>query len=86
MNRIMPPDSVDCNIFRMTDEEKEASGIEEIPGTLIEAVYNMEADDFIKDVIGEHAYRKYIKAKKEEWFRYRMQVTDWEVNEYLNNV
>lgn len=86
VNRIMPPDSVDCNIFRMTDEEKEASGIEEIPGTLIEAVYNMEADDFIKDVLGEHAYRKYIKAKKEEWFRYRMQVTDWEVNEYLNNV
>lgn len=86
VNRIMPPDSVDCNIFRMTDEEKEASGIEEIPGTLIEAVYNMEADDFIKDVLGEHAYRKYIKAKKEEWFRYRMQVTDWEVNEYLNNI
>lgn len=86
VNKITPPDSVDCNIFRMTEEEKEASGIEEIPGTLIEAVYNMEADEFIKDVLGEHAYRKYIKAKKEEWFRYRMQVTDWEVNEYLNNV
>ena len=82
----MPPDSVDCNIFRMTEEEKKASGIEEIPGTLIEAVYNMEADGFIRDVLGDHVYRKYISAKKEEWHRYRMQVTDWEINEYLNNV
>ncbi len=86
VNQIMPPDSVDCNIFRMSEEEKAAKKIEEIPGTLIEAIYNMEADDFIRDVLGEHAYNKYIQAKKEEWFRYRMQVTDWEVNEYLNNV
>ena len=70
----------------MSEEEKAAKKIEEIPGTLIEAIYNMEADDFIRDVLGEHAYNKYIQAKKEEWFRYRMQVTDWEVNEYLNNV
>ncbi|MDE6389771.1 MAG: type I glutamate--ammonia ligase [Lachnospiraceae bacterium] len=86
VNQIMPPESVDCNIFRMSEEEKAAKKIEEIPGTLIEAIYNMEADDFIRDVLGEHVYNKYIKAKKEEWFRYRMQVTDWEVNEYLNNV
>ena len=46
----------------------------------------MEADGFIRDVLGEHAYCKYVKAKKAEWFRYRMQVTEWEVNEYLNNV
>ncbi len=86
VNKIMPPESVDCNIFRLSEEEKAVMKIEEIPGTLIEAVYNMEADAFIRDVLGEHAYHKYIQAKKEEWFRYRMQVTDWEVNEYLNNV
>ncbi|MCM1123899.1 MAG: type I glutamate--ammonia ligase [Eubacterium sp.] len=86
VNQITPPDSVEGNIFRMSEEERQKKGIEEIPGTLIEAIYSMEADGFIKDVLGEHVYHKYIKAKKEEWFRYRMQVTDWEVNEYLNNV
>lgn len=85
-NHILPPDSVDRNIFRMTEEEKRAGGIEEIPGTLIEAIYHMEADGFIRDVLGDHVYRKYIAAKKEEWYRYRMQVTDWEISEYLNNV
>lgn len=39
--QIMPPQSVDCNIFEMSDEQKKACGIEEIPGTLIEAVYDM---------------------------------------------
>lgn len=85
-NHILPPDSVDRNIFRMTEEEKRAGGIEEIPGTLIEAIYHMEADGFIRDVLGDHVYRKYIAAKKKEWYRYRMQVTDWEISEYLNNV
>lgn len=84
VNKITPPDSIDCNIFQMSEKEKRAQGIEEIPGTLIEAIYHMEADPFIKDVLGEHTYNKYIEAKKEEWYRYRSQVTDWEVNEYLN--
>lgn len=84
VNKIMPPASVDCNIFEMSDEEKKAHGIEEIPGTLVEAIYDMEKDDFIRDVLGEHAYHKYIAAKKDEWYRYRSQVTDWEINEYLN--
>lgn len=83
-NQIMPPESVDCNIFEMSDAQKKECGIEEIPGTLIEAVYDMEKDDFIRDVLGEHAYTKYIAAKKDEWYRYRSQVTDWEINEYLN--
>ncbi|MCM1038778.1 MAG: type I glutamate--ammonia ligase [Ruminococcus sp.] len=85
VNQIMPPQSVDCNIFEMSEEQKKASGIEEIPGTLIEAIYDMEKDAFIKDVLGEHTYAKYISAKKEEWHRYRSQVTEWEIQEYLNN-
>lgn len=84
-NQIMPPPSVDCNIFTMSDEQKKEYGIEEIPGTLIEAVYDMEKDEFIKEVLGEHTYAKYISAKKEEWYRYRSQVTEWEIKEYLNN-
>ena len=84
-NRMMPPESVDCNIFEMSREQRESCGIEEIPGTLIEAIHAMEADGFIKDVLGTHTYTKYIDGKKEEWNRYRSQVTDWEIRAYLNN-
>lgn len=84
VNKIMPPASVDCNIFEMSDARKKENGIEEIPGTLIEAIYDMEKDDLVREVLGEHTYTKYIAAKKAEWYRYRSQVTDWEINEYLN--
>lgn len=83
-NEIMPPKKVDRNIFAMTEEERELSGIEAIPGTLIEAIYELEKDEFIKDVLGEHVCNKYIEAKKSEWAEYRSQVTDWELNTYLN--
>ncbi len=82
--RINPPASVDRNIFAMSKEEKKELGIEAIPGTLIEAVYALEEDEFIQEALGRHVSQKYIEAKKAEWADYRSQVTDWEINQYLN--
>lgn len=82
--QVAPPESVDCNIFRMNEEERAGRGIEELPGTLMEAVSCMEKDRFMRETLGNHAFEKYIELKKEEWNRYRCQVTDWEINEYLN--
>ena len=36
--KIEPPKSVNCNVFAMTEDEKNRMGIERLPGTLIEAV------------------------------------------------
>ncbi len=82
--QILPPKSVDCNIFALTEEEKKELNIEAIPGTLIEAVNELEKDEFIQSVLGRHVSGKYIRAKKEEWADYRSQVTDWEISQYLN--
>ena len=68
----------------MSKEEKKELGIEAIPGTLIEAVYALEEDEFIQEALGRHVSQKYIEAKKAEWADYRSQVTDWEINQYLN--
>ncbi|MGN1180290.1 MAG: type I glutamate--ammonia ligase [Suilimivivens sp.] len=84
VNKIEPPASVDCNIFAMSEEEKKAIGIEAIPSNLREAVAELEKDEFIQEVLGKHVSAKYIEAKKKEWARYTAQVTDWEINEYLN--
>ncbi|MBO5056301.1 MAG: type I glutamate--ammonia ligase [Lachnospiraceae bacterium] len=84
INKIEPPESVDCNIFNLSKEEKAAKGIEAIPSTLQEAVRELEKDEFVKEVLGKHVSEKYIQAKKEEWAKYTAQVTDWEINQYLN--
>ncbi|MCM1267200.1 MAG: type I glutamate--ammonia ligase [Bacteroidales bacterium] len=83
-NRIEPPESVKGNLFHMSDWERQERGIEALPGTLMEAVACMERDDFMRETLGEHIFGRYIALKKEEWDRYRRQVTDWETNEYLN--
>lgn len=83
-NRILPPESINQDVYGMSVQERYKKEIEEIPGTLIEALHYMEEDDFVKETLGEYVFEKYIAAKKEEWNRYRCQVTDWEINEYLN--
>ncbi len=82
--KLMPPASVNCNIYELTKEQKREIGIEEIPGTLFEALDALEKDPLIREVLGEHVFQKYLEAKKEEWQAYRAQVSEWELQRYLN--
>lgn len=82
-NQIMPPERVNGNIFAMTQEEREAAGIENLPYSLMAAVEELEKDEFIREVLGKHISEKYIAAKWEEWNRYHPQVSQWEIQEYL---
>lgn len=82
-NELEAPDSVDCNIFEMSEEERASQGIESLPESLIEAISFMKEDEFIKNTVGEHIYSKYLEAKMQEWDSYRTQVTQWELDEYL---
>lgn len=81
--QIEPPKSVDCNIYNMTEAERKALGIENLPGTLIEAVEELKKDPLILDVLGEHIAHNYIAAKENEWQKYRAHVSEWEIGEYL---
>lgn len=83
-NEILPPDSVDLNIFEMTEEERKDTGIEKLPGSLLEAAREFERDKYIRQVLGTDLSRKYIKAKTKEYADYRGQVTDWELARYLH--
>lgn len=82
-NQIEPPKPVDINLFALSEAEREEVGIENMPATLIEALHEMEEDPFVKDVLGEYIFARYIEAKKDEWHRYCTQVSDWELQEYL---
>ncbi len=85
-NEIVPPPSIDCNIFEMTEEERKAAGIEALPGSLREAAGEFEKDAYIQAVLGEDLSRKYIQAKKKEYADYRAQVTEWEIGRYLHRM
>lgn len=78
-----PTKSVDVNLFAMTEEQMDALGIEQLPETLGEALEAFEHSSFVRKVLGDHVYTKYLAAKSAEWKKFRAEVTDWEVEEYL---
>lgn len=85
-NEIIPPQSVDCNVFEMTREQRLEAGIEALPGSLREAAGEFAKDAYIQSVLGEDLSRKYIEAKEKEYADYRAQVTGWEIEKYLHRM
>ena len=81
--KIQPPYPVNQNGFEMTEAQRRELGIEALPGSLLEAAREFEKDEFIQKVLGEDLAGKYVAAKKAEYKAYRAQVTEWELNEYL---
>jgi len=83
-NNLTPPESIQKDIFAMTSKERIKEGIESLPKNLYEAIKYMEESEFVKSVLGEELFDKYINAKKAEWMEYTSQVTDWEIDKYLD--
>ncbi|XOF33683.1 MAG: hypothetical protein ACL93V_17090 [Candidatus Electrothrix sp. YB6] len=84
-NSLEAPDSVNQDIFKMTPAEKEAAGIESMPANLKEAIDALKANPIARETLGDHIFDHYIENKEKEWDDYRTAVTDWEVDNYLNN-
>lgn len=85
-HQMEPPKAVNGNIFELSEREMKRSKIESIPANLHQAIVAMKADPFIKEVLGEHVFNKYVEAKEAEWDQYRKQVTQWEIDEYLYKI
>ena len=81
---LLPPPSIQRNIFSMTVRERRRHKIKELPGTLREAILALEKDEVIKEALGDHIYHHFAQAKRLEWEDYRITVHDWELNRYLS--
>ena len=82
-NKITPPSSVNTNIYKLTQSEREQSNIASLPGSLFEAMEEFKTSVVAKEALGEHIYEQFIKAKEIEWDGYRTDVTPWELDRYL---
>lgn len=71
------------NIYQLTQEEREELEIAELPGSLAEAMRELDQDPVIKDALGSEMYMTFKRAKWAEVEEYRLKVTDWEVERYL---
>ncbi|CAG35659.1 type I glutamate--ammonia ligase [Desulfotalea psychrophila] len=83
-NNATPPAAVDQDIFSMSNAEMDEVGIKVLPGSLKEAVDELKGSPLAKETLGAHIFEKFIEAKEKEWESYRIAVTNWEIEEYLN--
>jgi glutamine synthetase len=81
--KLTPPDPVEENLYHFDAAKLESRRIKQLPGTLREAVDELQKDRVIADALGEHIFERFVEAKSEEWDEYRMQVSAWEVDRYL---
>ncbi len=43
----------------------------------------MEGSELVQKALGDHTFDVFLANKKKEWDKFRTQVTDYEINEYL---
>lgn len=62
---------------------KEGESLGSLPTNIGEALRAYQNDPFIRKILGEPIYSRYLEAKLREYEEYKRQVTPWEVSEYL---
>jgi glutamine synthetase len=76
-----PP--VEESLFEMDAARIAEMGIQEMPGSLGEALDQLERDAVVREALGEHVYGHFIEAKRAEWSDFRLHVSQWELDRYL---
>ena len=80
---LTPPPEVTENIYAMSDADRAARNITNLPVNLAGALCTLEGDPVITEALGEHVTRQYTEGKRREWEEYRAQVSQWELSRYL---
>jgi len=82
--KMTPPAALNnVNLYHLDKEERVKMGIQELPGSLAEALIELEKDEVVKSALGASTYEAFSRAKWEEWDEFRLRVSDYEIERYL---
>ncbi|HET9591274.1 MAG TPA: type I glutamate--ammonia ligase [Anaerolineales bacterium] len=83
-NNLTPPKPLNnVNLYHLDAKERKKLGVGELPGSLAESLTELSKDKVLVDALGPVAYEAFNRAKWEEWDEYRIHVTDYEIERYL---
>ena len=75
--------ATDENLYEM--DRIRRNTLARLPGSLEEALEELDKDDVIREALGAHTFERFVGAKQLEWEDYRLEVSSWELNKYLPN-
>ena len=84
--KMVPAAAVSDDVYGWTEAERIERGVGTLPGTLSGALDALAEDKVIQEALGDHIYEVYNRAKRTEWDEYRIQVSNWELERYLETV
>lgn len=82
--KLEPPKPLNnVNLYHLDAKERKKLGVKELPGSLAEALIELEKDEVMKSALGEMTYEAFARAKWAEWDDFRLRVSDYEIERYL---
>jgi glutamine synthetase len=82
-NKYKLPAPIEEDIFEMNEEERDKAGIISLPGSLHEAIVEVQKSKLVRETLGDHIFNKFIENKKREWDAFRTHVSRFEIENYL---
>jgi glutamine synthetase len=80
----VPPQPLNnVNLYHLDKKERKKLGVGELPGSLAEALRELEKDAVLRDALGPVVFEAFTRAKWAEWDEFRLNVSDYEIEKYL---
>ena len=83
---LTPPKPVEEDVYEFDDAKLKQMNIRTLPGSLSEAIDELEKDPVVCGALGPHASKMLISASRAVWDDYRVRVTQWELDKYLETI
>ncbi|MGC8795897.1 glutamine synthetase family protein [Thermodesulfovibrio sp.] len=77
------PEPIEKDVYHLDPEERKELGIDNLPGSLIEAIEYAEKSELLRETLGDHIFTNLIESKKKEWDDYRIRIFPYEIERYL---
>ena len=81
---LVAPAPVEENLWEFDEAKMDKMNIQTVTGDLGEALKEFAKDEVIRDALGEHTFRQYYDAKFSEWDSFRLNISKWEIDRYLD--
>ncbi len=82
-NELPLPPPVEEDLFHFDEAAMAKHSVGTLPGSLAEALDELERDEVVREALGEHVFDWFLEAKRQEWDDYLKQVSQWEIDRYL---
>ncbi len=82
-NELKPPAPVEEDVYNYDKLKLQKEKIRTLPGSLQIALEKLKNDKLIQKALGKHTYNRYLTVKEKEWEQFRTEVTNWELDRYI---